>query len=239
MGNGGGVEAGAGAAPWRGAVAGADAAAAATICAALRQADAACSLPEQLAARQALSARRDLGRAGHQLRGVLGPCRADRTLPVRSHRAGAKSRASRCRNTPTRSGTAICRTPQPGCSTATAPMAPTSPSSGHRFNPNKLLLDPYAQAARRRPALVRRAVRLSACSSSRDDLSFDRRDSAAAHAEGRGDRRHLRLGRRPSARRPWADTVIYEAHVRGLTKLRDDVPAARARHLRGARRSRA
>ena len=58
---------------------------------------------------------------------------------------------------------------------------PYEPEQGHRFNPNKLLLDPYAKAI---GGELRGAMRTSAIAigSPRADLSFDRRDSAAQHA---------------------------------------------------------
>ncbi|MBC7158544.1 MAG: glycogen debranching protein GlgX, partial [Porphyrobacter sp.] len=100
---------------------------------------------------------------------------------------------------------------------------PWEPEQGHRFNPNKLLLDPYAKmlSGEIRWSDALHAYRLR---SPRKDLSFDRRDSAPAMpksvvmAEGfdwTGDQR-------PAV--PWSDTVIYEAHVKGLTKLLEDVP---------------
>ena len=54
---------------------------------------------------------------------------------------------------------------------------PYEPAAGHRFNPNKLLLDPYAKALRGqlRWSDAHYAYRLS---SGREDLSFDRRDNA-------------------------------------------------------------
>jgi isoamylase len=100
---------------------------------------------------------------------------------------------------------------------------PYDPENGHRFNPNKLLLDPYAQRLSGRLALdgVHFGFRLN---DERADLSFDTRDSAdqmvkgvvAAPAESGAP--VLRLST------PWMDTIIYEAHVRGLTMLREDVP---------------
>ena len=59
----------------------------------------------------------------------------------------------------------------------------------------------------------------------------------AGHAEGRRRRRDASTGRddRPPSV-PWSDTVIYEAHLRGLTMLRQDMRPARARHLRRPRR---
>ena len=56
------------------------------------------------------------------------------------------SSASPCRNTRTRSGTATCRTSGQARFTAIGSTVPTSPRRGHRFNPNKLLIDPYARA---------------------------------------------------------------------------------------------
>ena len=100
-----------------------------------------------------------------------------------------------------------------------------APEEGHRFNRHKLLLDPYARqlfgSVRWTDALHGYRV-----GSAREDLSFDRRDSAAAMpkavvtAEGfdwTGDVR-------PNT--PWSETVIYEAHVKGLTRLLEDAAPA-------------
>ena len=100
---------------------------------------------------------------------------------------------------------------------------PYEPEQGHRFNPNKLLLDPYARK------LVGNikwndALHGYRVGHRREDLSFDKRDSAAAmpkamvvddHFDWSGDRK-------PNT--PWAETVVYEAHVKGLTKLFELVP---------------
>ncbi len=99
---------------------------------------------------------------------------------------------------------------------------PYAPEQGHRFNPNKLLLDPYARATRGdvrwNDALF--GYRVGAA---RGDLGFDRRDSAPAMPKAMvvDDGFSWRDDRRP--RTPWSETVIYEAHVRGLTKLFDQV----------------
>jgi isoamylase len=100
---------------------------------------------------------------------------------------------------------------------------PYEPEHGLRFNPNKLLIDPYAKQ------LAGRLVWSDAhfgyrAGSARADLSFDRRDNA------RGMPKAMLVDtaftwtaeRRPAI--PWQDTIIYEAHVKGLTELRDDVP---------------
>lgn len=98
------------------------------------------------------------------------------------------------------------------------------PENGHRFNPNKLLLDPYARKLagnlRWTDALHSYRVR-----SPRKDLSFDRRDSAAAMPKAvvTSEAFDWSDDRRPNT--PWSETVIYEAHTKGLTKLLEDVPA--------------
>ncbi|WP_225767040.1 glycogen debranching protein GlgX [Inquilinus sp. Marseille-Q2685] len=100
---------------------------------------------------------------------------------------------------------------------------PYAPLDGHRFNPNKLLLDPYARGLAggfRWDDSVHGYTRGDPAA----DLSFDPRDSAPfvpksvvvdpAH-DWEGDE---------APRTPWADTVIYEAHVRGLTMRHPGVP---------------
>lgn len=90
------------------------------------------------------------------------------------------------------------------------------PEEGHRFNPHKLLLDPYAKdmvgELRWSDALYGYAV-----GSKRQDLSFDRRDSAAFMPKSRVLEPAFTWGddRRPHV--PWQDMVIYELHVRGFT----------------------
>ena len=93
---------------------------------------------------------------------------------------------------------------------------PYEPQAGHRFNPNKLLLDPYTRALagelRWHDSL--HGYRIG---SRNADLSFDRRDSARAMPKCRIiDTAHTWGPDRPRLR-PWAETVIYEAHVKGMT----------------------
>ena len=101
---------------------------------------------------------------------------------------------------------------------------PYAPEQGHRFNANKLLLDPYAKR------LAGRLVWSDAhfayrTGSAREDLSFDRRDNARGMPKAVVVDETFTWGRheiRPNI--PWEDTIIYEAHVKGLTQKRDDVP---------------
>ncbi len=103
---------------------------------------------------------------------------------------------------------------------------PYRPQDGHRFNPHKLLLDPYAKA-------LAGTIRWSDAhfgyrvGNVRDDLSFDRRDNSRLMPKCRvvdgaftwnGDRRpHV----------PWEETIILEAHVRGMTMRHPGVDSAR------------
>ena len=111
---------------------------------------------------------------------------------------------SRCRNAPTRSGTAICRTRSAGLLYGYRAYGPYEPQHGHRFNPHKLLLDPYA---RRIAGELRWSDALFGyrVNSPRADLSFDRRDSAPGMLKARRHRRQLQLGAttgRPTCRGP-------------------------------------
>ena len=103
---------------------------------------------------------------------------------------------------------------------------PYEPHRGHRFNPNKLAMDPYAK-------VIGRATRwddsLFGFDLGGGDERFDLRDSApyaplAAVVDNSftwGDDRRLRV--------PWHETLIYELHVKGFTQLNPFVPE----HLRG------
>jgi isoamylase len=100
---------------------------------------------------------------------------------------------------------------------------PYDPNSGHRFNANKIVLDPYAKAMGR---TVRWADELFGyrIGDSRDDLSLDERDSApfaplAAVADSA-----FTWGDDTPPRTPWHETLIYELHVKGLTQLHPHVP---------------
>ncbi|HEX2555981.1 MAG TPA: glycogen debranching protein GlgX [Microvirga sp.] len=102
---------------------------------------------------------------------------------------------------------------------------PYDPRAGHRFNPHKLLIDPYARLLSGRirwhDALF--GYRPSA---HRGDLTMDRRDSAPMMPKGVVEDPSHHWGDDRPPRRPWTDTVIYEAHAKGLTELHPEVPAA-------------
>jgi len=112
-----------------------------------------------------------------------------------------------------------------------------APESGLRFNANKLLVDPYALALEgtidyREPVFGYVGAPqkgLARTTEKPDSRSPDLRDSARGVPKAivsdvafdwEGDR-HPRV--------PWADTVLYEAHVKGMTMAHPEVPE----HLRG------
>ncbi len=105
---------------------------------------------------------------------------------------------------------------------------PHEPLAGLRFNPAKLLLDPYAKAIGR-PLKWADELFGYRIGDGQMDLSRDDRDSAPFAPLGVViDARFDWSGeQRPDI--PWHETSIYEAHVRGLTKLHPDVP----KQLRG------
>jgi isoamylase len=102
---------------------------------------------------------------------------------------------------------------------------PYRPDEGHRFNPHKLLLDPYATQ-------IAGSLRWSdaqfgyVVGHKRADLSFDRRDSAAGMPKCKVIDPAFTWGndRRPEV--PWHEMAIYELHVRGHTMQHPAVPAA-------------
>jgi glycogen operon protein len=100
---------------------------------------------------------------------------------------------------------------------------PYDPANGHRFNPNKLLLDPYAKAIGRD---LRWDDSLFAykVGDPNADLSMDYRDSAAFAPRGAVVDSAFTWGDDRPPRTPWHQTLIYELHVKGFTKRMPGVP---------------
>lgn len=102
---------------------------------------------------------------------------------------------------------------------------PYAPKDGHRFNVNKFLIDPYAKQLTGHltwnDALYGYKVGHKDA-----DLSFDKRDSAPYMPRSVvfDDFSRAATLKRPPINRPWSETIIYEAHVKGLTAGRDDIP---------------
>jgi isoamylase len=106
---------------------------------------------------------------------------------------------------------------------------PYEPDAGHRFNPNKLLLDPCARAHTGTLKWDHACFGYT-IGHKDEDLSFDTRDSAPfvpksvvidPNFDWHGEARKHFI--------PWEHTIVYETHVRGFTKRHPGVPE----HLRG------
>ncbi len=102
---------------------------------------------------------------------------------------------------------------------------PYEPDRGHRFNPAKLLFDPYALALSG-PVLwdASLASHPDTPSGAPPDASADPRDSAAALPKCVVLDRAYDWGPDRRPRTPWDRTVIYECHVKGMTMLHPEVP---------------
>jgi glycogen operon protein len=99
---------------------------------------------------------------------------------------------------------------------------PWDPANGHRFNPSKLVLDPYAREIRGR---IRWHDALYGHRRGREDR-IDRRDSAVYMPKGVVTAPEVPDLALAPVRRPLTETVIYEAHVKALTRTHPDIPEA-------------
>jgi len=99
---------------------------------------------------------------------------------------------------------------------------PFEPQQGQRFNPNKIVLDPYAKALGRD---VRWADELFAyrLGDPEADLSFDDRDNAPYAPLAMVVDPAFTWGNDHPPHTPWHKTIIYELHVKGLTQLHPEV----------------
>ncbi|HKW80450.1 MAG TPA: alpha-amylase family glycosyl hydrolase, partial [Casimicrobiaceae bacterium] len=107
-------------------------------------------------------------------------------------------------------------------------LGPYAPEHGDRFNPQKLLLDPYARLISG-PLRWTEAQYGYRIGSRREDLSLDPRDSASAMPKCAVIDTAFTWGSDVRPQTSWEDTVIYELHVKGFTQLN---PAIRPQ-LRG------
>lgn len=105
---------------------------------------------------------------------------------------------------------------------------PWEPEAGHRFNPAKLLLDPYARELRGEltwdPAVFGHTG---------DDLTRDDRDSAPFVPKAVVTDPDFDWEADAALRHRWEDTLIWEVHAKGATMLHSDVPESDRGHLKG------
>ena len=175
---------------------------------------------------QGVSARRDLRRLGHQLRGVQRGRREGRAVPVRRRRRRDPGDAARGRRV------RLARRSSPASSRASA-TATGCTARTIRPRASGATRTSCCSTRTRRPSTAR-STGTSRCSATTSAI----RTAATTTT------------RRPACPSPWsstrsstgastarrgheyADTVIYEAHVKGLTKTHPDIPEQHPRHLR-------
>jgi isoamylase len=103
---------------------------------------------------------------------------------------------------------------------------PYAPREGHRFNPSKLLIDPYAKVLSGR---VKWDFALFGYDGNESDDRACTANSAGFMPKSVVVDTAFSWGEDRPPRTPWNRTVIYETHVRGMTMRHPDVPE----HLRG------
>jgi isoamylase len=112
----------------------------------------------------------------------------------------------------------------PGCRYGYRVFGPYDPRQGLRFDPSKLLIDPYARLFDGEfifePALHAEAARDSAADASAVGVDNVEHMPRCVVVDDMAQRRTIK---RPAT--PWRDTVVYEAHVKGLTQLKAGLPA--------------
>lgn len=100
---------------------------------------------------------------------------------------------------------------------------PYEPENGHRFNPNKILVDPYAKLVTRKlkwhDSLFGYQI-----GNKRQDQSFDKRDNAAYAPLSVVVDDSFTWGDDKAPDTSWHETVIYEAHVKGFTYKFPEIP---------------
>lgn len=100
---------------------------------------------------------------------------------------------------------------------------PYEPNNGHRFNPNKLLIDPYAKAI---AGIVEThdSTFGYGIGQLEGDLSFSKTDSAPFVPKAAVIDSSFNWEQDKSPAIPYHKTIIYEAHVKGFTQLHPDIP---------------
>ncbi len=105
---------------------------------------------------------------------------------------------------------------QPGQLYGYRVFGPYDPERGHRFNHNKLLLDPYAKSITG-PLVFNETMQGYRSGSPKADMSFDRRDSAPFVPKCRVIDDTFSWNGDKAPQTPWSETIIYESHLKGFT----------------------
>ena len=117
---------------------------------------------------------------------------------------------------------------KPGCLYGYRVHGPYEPETGHRFNPNKVLVDPYAKSVVRTDQFDDRLFGYQ-FGSPQEDLKMDRRDNAAYAPLSVVADTSFTWGNDRPPKIPWNKTILYETHIKGITARHPQV----APELRG------
>lgn len=112
---------------------------------------------------------------------------------------------------------------RPGCLYGYRVSGPYDPDAGHRFNPEKLLSDPYAKEIAR-TIQWDDAMFAYPVGSPQEDMVSDPRDNAAYAALCKVIDPAYTWGNDTPPKHPWHKTIIYEAHIKGLTARHPEIP---------------
>ncbi len=101
---------------------------------------------------------------------------------------------------------------------------PREPERGMRFNGNKLLIDPYAKGITGAVEWSDAMFGYPVAGGDNRDLEFDDSDSAPGMPKALVIEPAFSWGDDRAPKTPWHNTIIYEAHVKGFTKLHHGMP---------------
>ncbi len=111
-----------------------------------------------------------------------------------------------------------------GCLYGYRVHGPYRPAEGHRFNPSKLLLDPYAKALGRTLQWHESLWSVPPDASDQPDQPPNTQDSAAYAPLAKVINTSFDWGDDRPPAIPWEETIIYETHVKGMTQQHPDIP---------------
>jgi glycogen operon protein len=112
---------------------------------------------------------------------------------------------------------------QPGQQYGYRVHGPWDPQNGHRFNPSKLLIDPYAQAISGRVDW-KEPIFPYKFGGDDADLVMDDRDNGSGMPKSVVVNPYFDWEQDRAPRTPLSDSVIYEVHVKGFSKLNEEIP---------------
>ena len=135
----------------------------------------------------------------------------------------ARPTVSGCRSRRRSSGTATFPACSPASCTDIRVHGPWEPARGLRFNPAKLLIDPYAKAIAGRVDWAK-PIYPYRFGGDNADLNIDRRDSASGMPKCVVVNPYFDWEHDRPPHTPLSDSIIYEMHVRGFSMLNEQIP---------------